>query len=133
MMNINWKVRIRHRQFWVAIVSASVLLANHIASLFNIDITLISFKIQQLLETILLILTLFGIIIDPTTEGVNDSSQVMDYTKPRNQAENVKRTAEKIEETHQETKIEVHHETKIEVIQQQQESNKDKVEENPKK
>ncbi len=132
MMKINWKVRIQHRQFWVAIVSASILLANHIASLFNIDITLISFKIQQLLETILLILTLFGIIIDPTTVGVNDSSQVMDNTKPRNEAK-VGRTAEKIEETHQETKIEVHHETKIEVIQQQQESNKDKVEENPKK
>ncbi|WP_084591388.1 phage holin [Ureibacillus sinduriensis] len=131
-MKINWKVRIRHRQFWVAIISAFVLLINHTASLFGVDITLISAKVQQLLESILLILALFGIIIDPTTAGVHDSSQVMVYSKPRKETEHIQRSVGRVDETHQETKIEVHHETKIEVVQQQ-ESAKDKVEENSKK
>ncbi|MFC7684770.1 phage holin [Ureibacillus sp. GCM10028918] len=101
-MKINWKVRLRHRQFWIAIISAFVLLANHAASLFGVDITIISAKIHQLLETILLILALFGIIIDPTTAGVKDSSQVMVYTKPRNEDEKVPSPVEQVEEKQQE-------------------------------
>jgi len=126
MMKINWKVRIRHRQFWVALISAVILLANQVASIFEVDITLISAKIQQSFESILLILALFGIIIDPTTAGAKDSSQAMVYSKPRNEADEVQKPVEKIEEKQQETKIEVQQETKIEVVQQQQETNKEK-------
>ncbi|MDI7742189.1 phage holin [Lysinibacillus fusiformis] len=125
-MKINWKVRIRHRQFWVALISAVILLANQVASIFEVDITLISAKIQQSFESILLILALFGIIIDPTTAGAKDSSQAMVYSKPRNEADEVQKPVEKIEEKQQETKIEVQQETKIEVVQQQQETNKEK-------
>lgn len=126
MMKINWKVRIRHRQFWVALISAVILLTNQVASIFEVDITLISAKIQQSFESILLILALFGIIIDPTTAGAKDSSQAMVYSKPRNEADEVQKPVEKIEEKQQETKIEVQQETKIEVVQQQQETNKEK-------
>ena len=127
-MKINWKVRIRHRQFWVALISAFVLIANHVASLFNVDITLVSAKIQQLLESLLLLLALFGIIIDPTTAGVKDSSQAMVYVKPRCDTDEVQKPFEKVEEKQQETKIEVQHETKIEGIQQQKESTKEEIE-----
>ncbi len=125
MVKINWKVRIRHRQFWVALISAIVLLANQVASIFDVDITVMSAKIQQSLESLLLVLALFGIIIDPTTVGVKDSSQAMVYTKPRNEADEVPRPIEKVEERQQETKIEVQHETKIEVVQQQQDTSKE--------
>ena len=116
-MKINWKVRIRHRQFWVALISAFVLLANHVASLFGVDITLISTKIQQSLESILLILALFGIIIDPTTAGAKDSSQVMEYTMPRNDADEVQKLVGKI--------VEKQEETLIEVVQKNQDSTKE--------
>lgn len=96
-MKINWKVRMRHRQFWIAMISAVVLLANQVASLFGYDITLISANIQQLLESILLILALLGIIIDPTTSGIRDSSQAMFYAKPRNDAHEVQKSIEKVE------------------------------------
>ncbi|RHW38440.1 phage holin [Lysinibacillus yapensis] len=86
-MHINWKVRLKHRQFWIALISALMLLSNHVAALFNIDITVISAKIQQTLESILLILALFGIIIDPTTEGFKDSAQAMNYSEPKQTCE----------------------------------------------
>lgn len=126
-MKINWKVRIRHRQFWVAVISAFILLANQVASIFDVDITIISAKIEQTFESILLILALFGIIIDPTTAGVKDSSQAMVYSKPRNEADEVQKPVEKVEEKQQETKIEVQHETKIEVTQQQQDTKKENI------
>ncbi|MDN4493376.1 phage holin [Ureibacillus aquaedulcis] len=117
-MKINWKVRIRHRQFWVAIISAFVLLANHVASLFSMDITLISTKIQQLLETIFLILALFGIVIDPTTDGVQDSSQAMDYSRPRKETDKDEASVKKAGEAKQEMKTEV---------EQQEEANHEKL------
>ncbi|RUL56917.1 MULTISPECIES: phage holin [Lysinibacillus] len=82
-MKINWKVRLRHRQFWIALVSALALLANQVAAIFGVDVTIISSQIQQTLETVLMILALLGVIIDPTTSGMKDSNQALTYKKPR--------------------------------------------------
>ncbi|SOC27087.1 phi LC3 family holin [Ureibacillus xyleni] len=82
-MKINWKVRLRHKQFWVAIISALVLLANQVADIFGVDITILSSQVQQTLETILLILALLGVVIDPTTSGIKDSDQALTYKKPK--------------------------------------------------
>ncbi|RKQ15959.1 phage holin [Lysinibacillus endophyticus] len=87
MMKINWKVRLRHRQFWIAIVSALLLLANQVADIFGVDITLISSQIEQTVETVLLVLAMLGVIIDPTTSGVKDSDQALTYKKPRKKEE----------------------------------------------
>ena len=78
-MNINWKVRLRHKQFWLALVAGLLVLANHIFSMFGIDITVISAEITIIVETTLSLLVLLGIVIDPTTNGVSDSGQVMTY------------------------------------------------------
>lgn len=82
-MKINWKVRLQHKQFWVSLIALLLVLANQVASIFMLDITLISEQITGVSETILMILALMGIIIDPTTSGVNDSVNSMDYDKPK--------------------------------------------------
>lgn len=87
IMKINWKVRLRHRQFWIAIVSALLLLANQVADIFGVDITLISSQIEQTVETVLLVLAMLGVIIDPTTSGVKDSDQALTYKEPRKKEE----------------------------------------------
>lgn len=82
-MKINWKVRIRHKQFWVSLIALLIVLANQIAGIFNVDITIYNDQITAISETILSILALLGIIIDPTTVGTSDSEQAMDYDTPR--------------------------------------------------
>lgn len=82
-MKINWKVRLQHKQFWVSLIALLLVLANQIAGIFMFDITLISEQITGISETILMILALMGIIIDPTTTGVNDSNKALDYDKPK--------------------------------------------------
>ena len=82
-MKINWKVRFKHKQFWVAMVALLLVLGNQVAAMFGVDITLISDQITNISETILMILALMGIVIDPMTEGVNDSTRAMRYEKPR--------------------------------------------------
>lgn len=84
-MKINWKVRMQHKQFWVSLIALLVVLANQIAAIFTLDITIISEQLTGIFETILMILALMGIIIDPTTIGTSDSQQAMNYNKPRDE------------------------------------------------
>lgn len=81
-MKINWKVRFKHKQFWVSLIALLIVLANQIAGIFNVDITIYSDQVTGISETILMILALMGIIIDPTTQGASDSIRALLYDKP---------------------------------------------------
>ncbi|RDV25340.1 phage holin [Lysinibacillus capsici] len=82
-MKINWKVRLQHKQFWVSLIALLLVLANQIAGIFNVDITIYNAQITAISETVLSILGLLGIIIDPTTKGASDSKQALKYDKPK--------------------------------------------------
>ena len=82
-MKINWKVRLQHKQFWVALIALLIVLANQVAGIFNVDIKLYNDQITSISETVLSILALLGIIIDPTTKGTSDSQQALNYEKPK--------------------------------------------------
>ncbi|MFS0878255.1 phage holin [Solibacillus isronensis] len=82
-MKINWKVRMQHKQFWVSLIALLIVLANQIAGIFNVDITIYSEQVTGISETILMILALMGIIVDPTTNGVSDSMRALRYDKPK--------------------------------------------------
>ncbi|MFJ8237025.1 phage holin [Ureibacillus sp. NPDC094379] len=82
-MNINWRVRLQHRQFWLSIISLLLILANQVAALFGYDITFISDQVEEILGTVLMIFVMAGIVVDPTTEGMSDSTQAMTYKKPK--------------------------------------------------
>lgn len=86
-MRINWKVRIQHKQFWVSLIALLIVLANQIAGIFNVDITVYNGQVTSISETILSILALLGIIIDPTTSGVSDSEQALNYDKLKDGAQ----------------------------------------------
>ena len=81
---INWKVRLKHKQFWVSLIALLVVLANQVAGIFNVDITIYNEQITAVSETVLSILALLGIVIDPTTSGVSDSQQALNYEEPKN-------------------------------------------------
>ncbi|MFF2179437.1 phage holin [Lysinibacillus sp. NPDC058147] len=85
-MKINWKVRLQHKQFWVSLIALLLVLANQIAGIFNVDITIYNAQVTAISETILSILGLLGIIIDPTTLGISDSTQAFNYDKPKDDA-----------------------------------------------
>ena len=82
-MNINWKVRLQHKQFWVSLIALLIVLANQIAGIFHVDITIYNDQVTAITETVFSILALLGIIIDPTTSGTSDSTQALQYTKPK--------------------------------------------------
>ena len=81
-MKINWKVRLQKKSFWVSLIALLLVLANQVAEIFGYDITVYNDQITALSETILGILILLGIIVDPTTQGLSDSERALTYKKP---------------------------------------------------
>lgn len=84
-MKINWKIRFKNKAFWVALIPALLLLVSQICAVFGvqIDTAAVSDQLIGIIGTVFAILTLLGIITDPTTHGINDSDKAMEYTEPK--------------------------------------------------
>lgn len=82
---INWKVRIKNRQFWVAFIPALILLIQGVAAVFGytLDLGDIGTKLLYVVDALFAVLTILGIVTDPTTEGVADSALAMTYDEPK--------------------------------------------------
>ena len=82
---INWKVRIRNRQFWFSLIPAILLLIQVIAAVFDysIDLGQLSGKLLEVVNAVFVILAILGIITDPTTAGIGDSAQALTYEQPK--------------------------------------------------
>jgi phi LC3 family holin len=82
-MSINWKVRLRNKTFWVVFIPAAVTLIYQACNLLGI---VPKFEQQQVVNSVLTVvngLALMGIIVDPTTKGVSDSEQALEYEEPK--------------------------------------------------
>lgn len=84
-MKINWKVRAKKKSFWLALVPAVVLLVQIIGNWFGYDIAaeLLNAEAVKFINALFAVLVILGIVNDPTTAGLNDSQQALNYTKPR--------------------------------------------------
>lgn len=83
-MKINWLVRFKNKNFWITFVPATLLLVQVVASVFGFELELgdLGNKLLEVVNAVFAILTILGVVTDPTTLGVSDSNQAMDYTKP---------------------------------------------------
>lgn len=81
---INWKVRIKNKAFWLAVIPAVALVAQAVAAVFGytIDLTTIVGKLQAVVNAVFALLVILGIVVDPTTEGIPDSKRAMSYEEP---------------------------------------------------
>lgn len=85
MANINWKVRIKNKTFWVAIIPAVLLLVQVVAAVFGIAIDLgeMGNKLLDVVNAAFGVLAILGIVTDPTTQGISDSQRALTYTEPK--------------------------------------------------
>lgn len=82
---INWQVRIKSKQFWLALIPAVLLLVQVVAAVFGFELDLgdIGNRMLDVVNALFAVLAILGIVVDPTTDGVGDSAQAMTYTEPR--------------------------------------------------
>lgn len=83
MKNINWKVRLQHKPFLVALFAAVLFLVQQVAAIFGVDTTIYNEQATDVFNALLAVLALVGIVIDPTTQGASDSSRALDYEQPK--------------------------------------------------
>lgn len=85
MKNINWKIRLKNKMFWLAIVPALVLVAQIVMSWFGIQVPaeIINAEAIKIINGVFVVLMLTGVVADPTTKGLSDSVQARNYKEPK--------------------------------------------------
>lgn len=83
---INWKVRVKNKNFWIALIPAILLLIQVVAAVFGLKLDLgeLGNKLIAVVNAAFTVLTILGIVTDPTTSGIGDSEQAMTYNVPKN-------------------------------------------------
>lgn len=84
-MNINWKVRIKNKAWWLAMVPAVLILVQALAAPFGYqwDFGVLNEQLAAIINAAFAVLALVGIVADPTTEGIGDSVQALQYEHPK--------------------------------------------------
>jgi phi LC3 family holin len=82
---INWKVRIQHPTFWIGLVAAVLLLIQTILAPFGItvDFGVLNEQLVAIINAVFGVLVILGIVADPTTKGLSDSTLAMTYEIPK--------------------------------------------------
>lgn len=83
-MKINWIVRLKNKAFWLAIIPAVLLLIQAVAAVvgYQLDFGDISEKLIAVVNAVFVVLSILGIVTDPTTDGIGDSTRALTYTTP---------------------------------------------------
>ena len=85
MKNINWLVRIKNKAFWMTIIPAVLLLIQAVAAIFGLQLNLsdLQGKLLEVVNAVFVVLTILGVINDPTTAHLSDSDRALAYTEPK--------------------------------------------------
>ena len=89
MSNINWIVRIKNKNFWISLIPAVLLLVQVVAAVFGFTLELgeLGDKLLAVVNALFAVMTILGIVTDPTTEGLSDSKLALTYDEPKKKGE----------------------------------------------
>ena len=74
---LNWKVRFKNKVWLTAFLSFIVSTVFQFLSMFEIAALITQDMVLQIVAAALQLLSLLGIVVDPTTSGIKDSELVM--------------------------------------------------------
>lgn len=84
-MQVNWKVRIANKSFWLTLIPAVLLLIQTVAAPlgFVLDFGELGNQLLAIVNAVFAVMAILGIVQDPTTNGIGDSKLAMTYTTPK--------------------------------------------------
>lgn len=82
-MKINWTARLKNPVFWSTVIPALTAFIYCVLGAFGITPALTESMVLNVAAAIITALTTLGVLVDPTTAGVNDSALAMTYSAPR--------------------------------------------------
>lgn len=86
-MKVNWKVRFKNKLWLSAFISAIIIILYTILDLVGVIPEISEYSLTRIIEALLMVLSLTGVIVDPTTSGFNDSNRAQGYSEPWNDDE----------------------------------------------
>ena len=78
-MKINWKVRLRNKTWLASVLALIVNFVYDLLAMVEFVPPLSEDWLLSLFQTVLTLLTALGGVIDPTTDGAQDSDRAMTY------------------------------------------------------
>lgn len=82
-MKINWKLRLQNKATLIAILFMVISISYTLMGMFGIVPSITAEQWKDFVGLIVQLLVLLGVVVDPSTAGLDDSKQTMDYKKPR--------------------------------------------------
>lgn len=81
---INWTVRIKNKNFWLALIPAVLLLIQTVAAVcgYTLDLGELGNRLIAVVNAVFGVLVILGVVVDPTTKGLSDSQRAMRYDAP---------------------------------------------------
>ncbi len=81
-MKINWKVRFKNKTWLSMFISLIVGFVFNLLKMFDVVPVVTENTVMSIIGQVLTLLGLLGVIVDPTTAGVEDSNRAMSYDEP---------------------------------------------------
>lgn len=82
-MKLNWKLRIKNKATLTALCVTIIAFVYQILGVLEIAPSVSESEVTNLAAMVINLLAMLGIIVDPTTKGLGDSEQAMNYDEPR--------------------------------------------------
>lgn len=83
-MDINWRIRLMNKHFWLSFVPALLLLIQTVLAPFGYqwDFMILNEQLAAIINALFAVLAILGVVTDPTTPGISDSARAMQYNQP---------------------------------------------------
>lgn len=82
---VNWIVRFKNKSFWLSFIPAVLLLVQVCLAPFGYewDFGVLNQQLAAIVNAVFAVLAILGVVTDPTTAGISDSTQAMTYAEPK--------------------------------------------------
>lgn len=81
-MKVNWRVRFHNKTWLTSFFAAILTFVYTMLGMFDIYPEITKNDVGEIISSVLMFLSLIGVIVDPTTAGLDDSARAMGYVKP---------------------------------------------------
>lgn len=82
-MKINLKLRFQNKVTLTAIAALVITIVYQVLAMTGVAPGIPEIEIRNVVDLIIELLALLGVVVDPTTAGINDSDRAMEYTEPK--------------------------------------------------
>ncbi len=79
---INWKLRLKNKTTLISLVTLVVSFIYQTLAIFEVIPPIGQEQVLQVLNVVITLLAALGVVVDPTTAGVADSSRALGYVEP---------------------------------------------------